>query len=197
MRILLNPKGPLRERGFALRPIIIWVLGFVIIMIGTFAWKIFISNRLNGSGLSDSKSSTKSSWTRTVDKDAFTDKASIVYLLKQEGKSSRDDMLGLSCSKEKKLDFAWLVSAKSPMPMGQEFPISVSSRLDEGNTSDSEWLWSSINPKISPRDVAKFLDTLIGKKRLALRENQTGSTAVFDIGGIDSAYAEVKSACVK
>ena len=60
-----------------------------------------------------------------------------------------------------------------------------------------EWVWSASNPLLRPKNIEAFLETLIGKSKVALRETITQTTMVFDIKGFDNAYADIKKTCGK
>ena len=125
-------------------------------------------------------------------KNAFNDKLYLTYALKSEGHA---ELLMLSCNEDKSLLFSWAVAEKSPMQQGQDLPISVSVRIDDGQIFEETWGWSSQAKFIRPKDPIQFLSKLVGAQKVAIRENLTGSSSVFQIGGFDVVFSEVVSLC--
>ena len=147
-------------------------------------------------GCADSTSNSISpNWNRRESKDQFTDKKSLVYLLKQPGKLSTDPLLAIVCHEDKRFTIDWMVDQKAPVLGGMDLPVSM--RVDDGQVIDQNWKWQSWGTYITPPDQDMFIKTVSGARKLVLRENITQMISEFDISGINKVIKETKTFCGK
>jgi hypothetical protein len=135
-------------------------------------------------------------WIREEKKDPFDDSVFLRYSLDDTSGNGTAFLL-VDCNKEKQIRFNWQYGQGTKGAPFGPMDMKVEIRLDGGQVIEEEWVWSASNPLLRPKNIEAFLETLIGKSKVALRETITQTTMVFDIKGFDNAYADVKKTCGK
>ena len=136
---------------------------------------------------------SKSEWTRKFNVDPFDDKKKSLSF--QTSAKEGQGFLLFMCE-DNRIKFFWQYALSGAGP-GMGVGMELIFRLDGDPTFNQSWGWSSSQPLLYPiGDEAPFLNSMIGKSKLAIRSVIADSTyGVFNLKGFDEAYNEIKSIC--